>query len=121
MKLDLISTTATLCLAAGMAQAQTTVLSHQTGATITKGGDWQVLMPENISRHGCRIQNLSAKVMYVYAGSGTATADNSYALIPPATGIAGGMFYCETPGTVIRSAIQVSTSTTGDKLAFDEY
>jgi phosphate-selective porin len=92
-----------------------TAPTTQSPGTITTGGTFQQVFAANSSRTACGIQNTSNHTGYVYWFSGTATTANALEIAP------GQPFYCQGPGgSVVKTAIQYTTSTTGDTFAYWE-
>lgn len=93
-----------------------TTPTTQSAGTVTTGGTFQQVLPANPSRTSCLIQNTSAHTAYVYwLATGTATLLNTLQIL------AGASFACINPsGAPIRTAIQWTTSTTGDAFVVTE-
>lgn len=93
-----------------------TTPTTQSAGTVTTGGTFQQVLPANASRTSCLIQNTSAHTAYVYwLATGTASLTNAVQVQ------AGASFSCINPsGAPIRTAIQWTTSTTGDTFVVTE-
>lgn len=93
-----------------------TTPTTQTAGTVTTGGTFQQVLGANPSRTSCLIQNTSAHTAYVYwLATGTPSLTNAVQVQ------AGASFFCIAPsGAPIRTAIQWTTSTTGDAFVVTE-
>lgn len=105
---------------AGAQQIPLAVTSTDKSGTIGNTNTFQVVFTFGgsfVRRNGCLIQNNGANPMYVYVhqgAGGTAAKNNSFVLIPPATGVQGGSFSCATgAGGVIQDEIDI-TGTSSD-------
>lgn len=98
-----------------------TELSTPIGGTVTTGGTYQQVLPQNLARFGCAIQNQSSGTEFFYLGS-TANA-NSAGTSAGASGVSevlpSGWFYCGSPGNVVGDAVQITSATTGAQFAGD--
>jgi hypothetical protein len=110
-----VALVAALALLPALALGQALTYQDRSG-TITLGGTAQVLMPVSPSRHGCKVQNISAGDLWINDLGTAALAQPSFK-VP-----SGAQYTCDTTnGVTMGSALSIIGATTAQAFAAREW